>query len=122
LNDENNKKFQSTGTILKGLLEQIENLTNKVDGLSKAPNARKSTVRAPYTERFEKAESSEKARGLSITNDKSKILNMMDDLTFSKGSVDEDMAKAMTNFETTNRLPQTVALRIEKELGVRIYN
>jgi hypothetical protein len=32
------------------------------------------------------------------------------------------MAKAMTNFETTNRLPQTVALRIEKELGVRIYN
>ena len=122
LNDENNKKFQSTGTILKGLLEQIENLSNKVDGLSKAPNARKSTVRAPYTDRFAKAEKTDEARGLSITNDKSKILNMMDDLSFNKGEVDMDMAKAMSNFETTNRLPQTVALRIEKELGVRIYN
>lgn len=120
LNEENNKKFQSTGTILKGLLEQIENLSNKVDEMSKEPNPRKSTVRTPYTDRFEKGET--ETKGLSIAKDKAKILNMMDELTFAKGSVDDDMAKAMTNFETTSRLSQPIALRIEKELGVRIYN
>ena len=116
--ETSDKKFQSTGTILKGLLEQIQNISDKVEHLSGTPNTRKSQT-TPYRDRFEKAESN---NGLNAKTDKYRILDLMDELTFQKGSVDSDMAKAMTKFEQTSKLPEGVALKIEKELGVKIYN
>lgn len=101
--------------LIKGLMETIENF-------GAAPNARKSIAKT-FAPRFESETSIEKAgssvKSLSVSRDRSKILEVLDSKTFEKG-FDEEFSKACLNFEASGSLPASILARIREEEGITI--
>ena len=119
--DNQDMKSKATGTILKGMMEQMSNLSEQVAKMAGTSQGRKSaTATSKPVERFSKGEGEGDTQTLSISQNRGQILEVMDNLTFKGETIDNDMSKAMTYFEANGILSQSTALRIEKEAGFQI--
>ena len=58
---------------------------------------------------------------LSISKNKNKRVNLLDDMTFSKG-FNPELSKALTTFESSSNLSADIAALIKKEKGITIVN
>ncbi|HPI18753.1 MAG TPA: hypothetical protein PKY56_00145 [Candidatus Kapabacteria bacterium] len=86
-------------------------MSEKFEELSSAPQPRKSISKA--IERFE--ERTEDANTLSLSKDRGKILNLIENLTFVGGGIDETFAKGLTIFESANQLPSEVIFALKQK-------
>lgn len=109
--------IKALGTVVGDLVEQINGLKDQISEIgNQSAGGRKSISKA--IEKFdEKEEGSDKT--LSISKDKTKILNLLEHKTFQKG-YDEQMANALSKFEISNQLPLAVAQRILTEDKIEI--
>jgi len=86
----------------KGLEEMREELFEKIDEIGAQPNPRKSMMKAQ--ERFKE----DHPNAISLSQNKGKILNILDSLTFEGDKVNETFAKGMTMLESSGQLPGDV--------------
>lgn len=109
------------------LKDELEKANDNIETLSGVPNKRKSIVKA--TERsFEKGvEDDFKGRTedntpkISVKN-KKMMLGLLDQMTFEKGGFRDDIAKAMTTYESSGNLSNDIAALIKRERGITITN
>lgn len=115
--NQNDDLIKAVGTLMKDMRDQIAELKKGIDNVNNTPLPRKSAVTARAVERFEKAENTEGANTVSISRDKVKLLNILDNCTFEKG-FDAEFGSAMTAFETSGVIkPATVSrLKLEKNI------
>lgn len=100
-------------TVLKGIYSEILGVKSEVEKQGGEPNQRKSISKA--VERFDIVDDAAVKNTLSLKNNKNDILNVLDELTFKGGGLNQDMAKAMTDYEVTGRLSDKGFAAIEKE-------
>lgn len=121
LERNSNKNFQSVAVLMKGILGEIAEIKKSVSDVATAPMGRKSITSRPVERQFDDinkgGEGDDKL--LHVQRDRNRILEIMDDMTFSKG-YNDNMAKAMTYFESTGSMTRDAALMIEKESGFRV--
>lgn len=138
------QQFAQMGVLFKGINEKLnrtlqanEELTAKVVDLEKALDStpvnggRKSATSATSVkertfnnnnageENIEKGIGGADANTLHAKSHKRQIVNIMDEMTFAKG-IDNEMANAMTLFETSNTIAPNVVKRIQSERGITI--
>ena len=118
--DSQDKKSKATGTILKGMMETLTSLQEQVKVISGNSQGRKSAITSKPIDRFEKGEGEGEGKTLSMSGNRTQILDVMDNLTLDGESMNNDMAKAMTYFEGNNQMSPSTALYIEKKTGIRI--
>ncbi|MDX1960035.1 MAG: hypothetical protein SFU98_15820 [Leptospiraceae bacterium] len=104
---------KAVGRIMKSMFEMLMDLQERLDQadekMEKAlstPNPQKSVTKAKAVERFSKGVG--EVITLSKSQDKKKILNLLDVFTFQNSSYNEEIGKSMTMFENTNQLEKSV--------------
>lgn len=134
----NKNAFGALGTIQKATMDlvselrsDLENLREENDDLKKAiedigsnPIRRRKSlgregVRA--LEKFAKAEGSASGNTLSVSKNKTDILNVLDDMAFNgPNGYDQEIAKAMAGFESTSALPKEIIQRIKIDKNISV--
>lgn len=110
--------------ITKSLQDELLVLSNRVNGKVPPRKAIHSQFDArPVQREFNKAIQGEsfddQRNSLSISQNKQKVLEMMDSITFKNNTVDQQMSKAMTTFESTGNIySDEIKKSIENEFNV----
>jgi len=120
---ELNPQGKNIATILKGIEQKLEKgidaINERINELEDLPEQRKSIIKAKAIERFEKGKDEENQNVLSISKNRSQVLNIMDQLAFEKG-INIDIANAMTKYESTGQISKAIADMIEKEKNIKL--
>lgn len=114
------------------LEENMEKSLDSLGELKSAPGERKAITKAqPVQRNFEKGEvdelkqnqdleKSNNANQLSISADKSKVMNILDEMTFEKG-FDNEFGAALTLFESSGQIGNAkIVERIKAEKGITL--
>ena len=134
----NEKYFKALGSVTKGFNEKLDELTSIIKSQDDTINELRDAVEAfgaevpapksisharPVERAFQKSNDDEMNNGganvLSISRDKRKIVDILDQATFAKG-YDEQFSKACTQFESSGVMPMDVAKRLHTEFGIQI--
>jgi hypothetical protein len=138
LASENIEMFKGSGTLLKGiydlavdqkntieaLQEEIVDLKKSVEDLGETPaGVRKSTSRA-VDKTFQKGmndndEVLTPQNVMSISANKNQVLSVLDQMSFEKG-FNQDVANAMTTYESSGVLSQEIVGLIKSEKGITL--
>lgn len=138
LASENIEMFKGSGTLLKGiydlaveqkgtiesLQEEIGDLRKSVEDMGETPaNVRKSSSR-PLDKTFQKGMNDNEEvltpqNVMSITANKNQVLSVLDQMSFEKG-FNQDVANAMTTYESSGVLSQEIVGLIKSEKGITL--
>lgn len=124
---DNNSKFAALEELVKAQDETISELRSAIEAFGAEVPAPKSISHARPVERaFQKGNDAEPMGGeagnvnaLSISRDKRKIVDILDQATFAKG-YDAQFSHACTQFESSGIMPADVAKRLQTEFGIQI--
>lgn len=138
-NDNTNGLIRSLARLTKASMDEIAlvkgELAETKDSLEKANTTleeminqvpeRKSTLK-PRDKNFEKGEQEEelaKYKGKTVIkkSERARVLEVLDNATFEKG-LDNEFSKAMTSFESTGNLSESIISRLAIEKNVVIIN
>lgn len=113
---------EHTGKILKGLMEKVDALNDKIEAIGSEP-VRKSAGVSEYRERFEKGEEGEGGGEdvLSLTKDRGAILNELEGMAIQKGEVvDTEIADELGKFESSGELSDGAVRRLQQQTGKKV--
>jgi hypothetical protein len=118
--EKQNDMFSSQVNLIESQTELIKGLVEKIESFGAVPDARKSITKG-YAEKFapENREIEKGANVLSISKNRTQILEILDAKTFAKG-FDDSLSKACTTFESTGKLPADILNRLKVENGITI--
>lgn len=109
--------------VVKGYEDEFQNLHEGLDKIGREVPARKSVSSAKAVEKFAKGDTEgdiQKGENvLSISQDRGKILDILDNSTFEKG-YDVEFSKATQVFESSGQLPVDIIARLKREKGIDI--
>ena len=112
--------------LVKAQNEELDILKSQLEEFGAQTPPAKSLTHSNVVERnFDKGEEAEMEKGgnskvLSVSKNKSVIVELLDQATFAKGGYDNEFGKACTTFESSGVLPAAIIERMDKEFGVKI--
>jgi hypothetical protein len=130
---ESIEMFRGVGTLLKGIYDEVKEvraenveLRKSLEEYSGQPAGVRKSVTRPLAKTFEKGINDEgdnlnksTANTLSVSQHKNQVLTLLDVMAFEKG-FDNEMAKAMTTFESSSVIDPIIQARIKNEKGITL--